>query len=119
MNKKGKKELRLLDKIIIYLVILIALFALLGLFIRNANSDYSKFKDNKNYFKVNNDYEVQEWMNPQTILRHFPITENDLFNILNVSKTEQNLRTPLREICIKQKKDCNKVILDLNALLKR
>jgi hypothetical protein len=114
-----KKELKILDKIIVYSIVLIALLIFLGLLIQSANSDYHSFRQNKNYFKLNPEYKVQEWMNPQTILRHFNITEEQLFEILGVSNSETNFRTPLRDLCLKQKIDCDKVIEDVNLIIKQ
>jgi hypothetical protein len=119
MNKKQKKELKIFDKIILYSVILIGLMLFLGLLIHNANSDYHNFRENKNYFKINSEYSVQDWMTPQTVLRHFPISEADLFNALSVTKTELNYRTPIKELCYKTKKDCSKVIEEINSLIKQ
>lgn len=119
MNKKQKKELKILDKIIIYSIIFFAILAFLGLLIHSANSNYKNFRENKNYFKQALEYQIQDWMTPQTILRHFPISNTELFEALNITKTEANYRTPIKELCRKERKDCNKVLEDVNALLKK
>lgn len=117
-QNKEKKKLLLFDKIIIFSLILLGLLVVLAFLVHNAQTNYQTFKENKNYFKTNPDLKVEDWMNPMSILRHFNISEADLFTALGIPKTESNLRTPLREICKKQKVDCNELIKRINSLIK-
>ena len=118
VRDKKKKELVLFDKIIIFSLILLGLFIVLAFLVHSAQGNYRTFKENKNYFKANPDLKIEDWMNPMTILRHFNISETDLFTALALPKTETNLRTPLSEICKKQKVDCNELIKRINSLIK-
>ncbi len=116
---KLKKKPKIIDRILVYSLILIALLVFLGLLIQNANSNYQAFKQNKNYFKVSPEYQVQDWMTPRTVLRHFNISEEQLINVLNISKSEKNFRTPIQDLCKRQRKNCVNVIEELNLLVKQ
>lgn len=118
VKDRKKKKLLLLEKIIIFTIILVALLIILGLLFHNASSNFRTFKENKNYFKNNPDLKVEDWMNPMTILRHFNISEEELFATLTIPNTEANFRTPLSETCRKQAIDCNELIKRVNSLIK-
>jgi hypothetical protein len=106
------------EEIIIYSLILIVLTTLIAVLIIHAFTNYLEFKENKNYFINNPNPKIDTWMTPDTILRHFNITEEDLFKELNIKEGESTLRTPLYKICIKQEINCFDLVEKLNNLIK-
>jgi heme/copper-type cytochrome/quinol oxidase subunit 2 len=117
-RKFYRKNKEVVENIIIYLIILIGLVVLVNVMLMNAKVDYNTFRDNKNYFGENSNPQIQSWMNPETIIRHFNITEIVLYNNLGIKPTEANSRTPLYQICKKNKVDCVNLINRLNNLTK-
>jgi hypothetical protein len=115
--KKTKKSTKF-KRGMIYFIILLAILLLLILLVRHESSSYRSWRGHQNYFKNNLSPKIETWMTPHTILRHFNISQNDLLQTLNVSDTISNLRTPLNQICIKNKMDCPLITDKLNNLVK-
>jgi hypothetical protein len=117
-KSKSKKKKRDIKSIIPYILILIAIILLALFLINHVFSYYNIYRNHQGYFKNNTSVQIESWMTPHTILRHFNISEEDLFKELNISNNNGNLRTPLEQICKKEQIDCPLLIGRLNSLLK-
>lgn len=104
------------NEIIIYLVILAGTLLVMIILSQHALSNYHSFRGYQSYFKNNPSPQIEDWMTPYTIIRHFNISQADLFQELNISISRSSLATPLKQICQKEKIDCAKLIERLNNL---
>ncbi len=115
VNKNAVKQKELL---IIFLIILICLIFLVAFFAFDSYKDYSSFRIYKNYLKNNSSIEIQSWMTPYTVLRHFNITQEDLFKTLNTTNSTLNFRKQISSICSEKKENCTLIVEELNSKVK-
>jgi hypothetical protein len=115
MKKQTKNKS--INKILIYSIILILIVLFAFVLLRDSFNHYSSFQGHQEYIRNSPSLTIEPWMTPSTILRHFNISESILFNELNISKTNTNLRTPLVDLCKKQKINCPSIVNKLNTLV--
>lgn len=76
---------------------------------------YHSLKSHMDYFRSNSSLEIQPWMTPHAVIRHFNITPEDLFNVLNTINSSSNLRKPISTLCSEKKENCTMIVEELNT----
>ena len=110
------KQVNKPKKIFIFgIIILICLLLLAVFFAVKSYKDYYSLISHKDYFKNNSSIEIEPWMTPHSILRHFNITQENLFNTLNTTNSNFNFRKQISSICSEKKENCTLVIEELNS----
>ena len=101
----------------IYLGIFIVIIIAAAFFIFSANNNYHSFRGHQVYFRnnTNGTIQIENWMTPQTIIRHFNITQNNLFEEIGITNSTTNLRTPLVTLCKSYNISCSTLIQRLNS----
>jgi len=100
---------------ILCVVLIIILIVLIGFFAFRASERYSVMREHKGYFK-GEDVQIETWMPVILVLEKFNISEDDLFNELNITGTISSRRLTIEKICEKKKLDCKVVVKNLNNL---
>jgi len=113
IKKKTNKKYTLFGYIII-LLCLIVFFIILSI---NSYQNYQTFKNHKNYFN-NTPIKIGSWMAPHTVLKHFNITQQSLFLLLNATNSSSNLISPISTICSNKKENCTLILEKLNNAVK-
>jgi hypothetical protein len=113
-RKKGGKHGKN-SKRIIYTLLLISMIILIIVIIRDASLDYRSFRGHQKYLK-NESIQIEEWMTPWTVLRHFTVQTEDVLKELRINETRTNLQTPILDICRREKLNCSQVIINLNKM---
>lgn len=108
-----KKE----SKLVFYVALLVAFMLAIFVLAHSAINDFNSFRTHQNYFR-NNHPQIESWMTPNSVLRHFNVSESDLFRELNVTNSSKNLVTPISKICTTKKIDCQLLLERLNNLVK-
>ncbi len=113
MKKRDKSNLR--PEIIIYIVLFLIVLGFILFFAYRSYADYSVFKEHQEYLKKSN-IEVQSWMTISTISKKFHISQNDLYKILEVNRTQINPHITLDQFCKDYKRNCPALVEELNGL---
>lgn len=107
MNKKIKELMPYLLLILIALIFLIILFS-------NTHSTYENFREARMYFRQDM-MNIQPWMTPESITRHFNINQTVLFQEMDLNATAALMGMPLEQICKKKQIDCVELIKKLES----
>jgi len=125
--KKNHKDKKKNWQITIPVIIGIIIFALIIFFAVRTYAHYVELENHKNYFKQPN-ASIQDWMTIRSIVKHYNITESEIYTELNVSPNifirETGIdnstlvdRTTIQTICTKKHLDCNAVLGRLNGIV--
>ena len=117
MKKEGKIDKKNWQRALLILMTIVIILLIFIIFFANSSyKNYHSFRNHKNYFK-NSTLQIEPWMTPSTILRHFNITSEDLFNTLNITNSSLNFKKQISSICLGKKENCTFVIEELNSKL--
>jgi hypothetical protein len=125
INKKIKGQ-KMKRPVIILILAGIIIFALIIFFTIRAYNHYTELENHKNYFRQPN-ATIQDWMTIRSIVRHYNLTESEIYTELNVSPNvfvrELGIdnstlvdRITIQTICVKKHLDCNVVLNRLNSI---
>jgi len=104
----------------------IIIFFLMIFFAIRAYDHYTELESHRTYFNEPN-ASIQDWMTIRSIVRHYNLTEDEIYKELNVSPgtfvSELGIdnstlvdRTTIQTICFKKHLDCNAVMDRLNSI---
>lgn len=102
--------------IIILLIILIII--LFTIKIISFHDNHKHYREYREIYLTNNFTEIEDWMTIKTIEREFDIDDKDIEKELGDKLSLKEKRKTLKEICEKEKFDCNNVTSNLNKKIK-
>jgi len=123
LNPKNKK---IKWQVSVLILVGIIIFALMIFFAVRAYYHYTELEDHRNYFRQS-DALIQDWMTVRSVVRHYNLTESEIYAELNVSPgtfvIELGIdnstlvdRMTIQTICAKKHLDCNAVVNRLNSI---
>ena len=98
----------------LYAVVLVLILLILLFSFRTYNH-YTALKSHRGYFKQPNP-EIQSWMTVRSVVRHFNISENAIYQEFKLNATLSNNRLTIESLCKKNKLNCTEAIIRINAL---
>jgi len=103
------------EYLVISLGILIVILLAAVFFTLRADAYYHSFRGHQVYFKNSPAIMIEDWMTPNTVLRNFNITEQQMFGILQINNSTNNLRTPIVDLCRDYRLNCPLLLDKLNS----
>ncbi len=97
--------------ILIMLIIIILLVSSVLLIIKSYKN-YNAWKEHRNYLKQNP--EIQPWMSIKLISKEFNLSEQEIFQRININESKINSHISLNNLCKKYNKNCAELIAEIS-----
>lgn len=105
-------------KKLIILVLITLIIILLTIKIISFHDNHKHYKEYRETYLTNNFTEIEDWMTIKTIEREFDIDYKDIEQELGDKLSLKEKRKTLKEVCEKEKIDCNNITSNLNKKIK-
>lgn len=123
---KDQNNNRMKWPIITLITVCVIIFVLMIVFVIRTYTHYSELESHRTYFEQPN-ATIQAWMTIRSVVKHYNLTEEDIYKELNVSPgtliNELGIdnstivdKLTIKNICIKKHLDCNAVVNRLNDI---
>ena len=124
--EKSHKNKKMRWQFVVLILTGIIIFALIIFFSIRIHNHYNELQSHKNYFRQSN-ASIQDWMNIHSVVRHYNLTESEIYAELNVTPgafiEELGIdnstlvdRMTIQAICVKKHLDCKTVVDRLNSI---
>jgi hypothetical protein len=102
---------------LVYVLIILVLVSLILIFSFKAYSNYLLLRNHRAYFRQP-DQRIEPWMTVHQIIDRFHISNDTLYNELNLTNSPINERLTIDSICKQKHLDCIGILNKLNSQIK-